>query len=255
MQKEKKKEIGVKTMNKFEERLAEIRKTEGVISEWEENIRSKREAFENNLEYDKDNLAISKGYLNALFEGQVCVRAGDLVEELAKELGVDKSDLQWKIWSDIHFWGRNSKTEMVDMIQDSKKGLTFIVESKTIPCADFYVSTRQPVSDVSHLRAIQANGKTLIENMERDVRYDDLQGAHYTALEVENKEDFIVKIKLMDFRKSNTALRPMSVFEKAVNNCLERYLVKERKVKKKAKIGIDGIGTVVNVGAKERDRG
>ncbi|MBP3620013.1 MAG: hypothetical protein J6J24_05090 [Clostridia bacterium] len=242
-------------MNKFEERLAEIRKSEGAIGQWQESIKHKREAFEANLQYDKDCLAVCQGYLNALFEGNVCVRAGDLVEELAKELGVDKNDLQWKIWSDIHFWGKNSRAEMVNLIQDSKKGLTFIVESKTIPTSDFYVSTRQPVSDVSHLRAIQANGKTLIENMEREVRYDDLQGAHYTALEVENKEDFIVKIKLMDFRKSNTALRPMSVVEKAVNNCIEKYLESERKVKEQTTIGVDGIGTVVNVEGKERDRG
>ena len=114
-------------MNKFEQRLAEIRKSEGAIGQWQESIKHKREAFEANLQYDKDCLAVCQGYLNALFEGNVCVRAGDLIEELAKELGVDKNDLQWQVWSDIHFWGKNSRKEMVDIMK--KRGYSLVYES------------------------------------------------------------------------------------------------------------------------------
>lgn len=216
-------------------------------TDFEKKIEDERKHFEKSLDPMKENLnKISEEY-NLMLENKISVKLEDLIKELSSLSGLDT---EIKIDTNVGYWGKRSIKEIIQLMNESDQHLSctgnynnknkYIItlfSGKKLPHYDYRQEFCYKLHFKLDLEELQADGKSLLEHCIAMVRYDDLQGLHYTNLVIAKNIYSLICHLSLNSLSSYISLDNLSINQnndlliQALINCDEKQNYNERQKK------------------------
>ena len=219
------------------------KKIDGKRIDFEKTVEEERKKFEDSLKPLKESSNKVSEEFNLLAKNRVSVSLEDLVKELSNLTGISVFETGIKFKTDVGYWGRHNIKKMLELMDSENQRLNCMGGNHD---RNYYWELRLFANKNEHpyemdkqsfcfemlfrlnLDEIQADGKTLLEHCTAEIRYDEMQGSHYTVLVInKNIGDIILNLRLDCLVKEDSRERfnrwyPADLLTQAIINCVER---------------------------------
>lgn len=211
-------------------------------TQFEKKIELERKEFEESLIPLKENSNKALEELNLLSQTTISVSVRELVEELAILSGINISNIKIQVQTNVAYLGQNKLKRMHELIKISANHLKYPLSKSKQNCWTLslyedeticYNKNTNPfcyeMTFPLNLDELQADGKSLLEHSNIEIKYDFIKKDYYTIIIIDKKiKDLICNINLNqliseDFRDENSPrLYSTNLLSQAVINCVEK---------------------------------